>query len=64
MNTLHHYIIILLFSVGLIYSIYRIVIKNRKIKDKQIQKLTQERDILSAAIFLYVLLEILNNLRQ
>ena len=31
---------------------------------KQIQKLTQERDILSAAIFLYILLEILNNLRQ
>ena len=64
MNTLHHYIIILLFFVGLIYSIYRIAIKNRKIKDKQIQKLTQERDILSAAIFLYVLLEILDNLRQ
>ena len=64
MNTLHHYIIILLFSVGLIYSIYIIAIKNRKIKDKQIQKLTQERDILSAAIFLYVLLEILNNLKQ
>ena len=64
MNTLHHYIIILLFSVVLIYSIYRIAIKNRKIKDKQIQKLTQERDILSAAIFLYVLLEILNNLKQ
>ncbi len=49
-------VIQVLFSLGLIFTLYSLIFKNVKIKDKQLRKVTCERDFLLAILYLYLIL--------
>ena len=54
---IHNYIITIIFIIGCIYNINKIIRKNTKIENKDIKKLTQEKDILYTIIYVYIILK-------
>ncbi|WP_028898229.1 hypothetical protein [Prevotella sp. HUN102] len=47
---------LIIFSLGLLFTLYNLLYANGKIKDKTLQKVTNDRDILLAALFAYLIL--------
>lgn len=49
-------IYLIIFSFGLLFNLYNLLYANRKIEDKALRKVTDDRDILLVLLFLYLIL--------
>lgn len=47
---------LIIFSLGMLFTLYNLLYANGKIKDKTLRKVTNDRDILLAALFAYLIL--------